>query len=65
MGNEIFTDNAKFTPYWWDEAPRPEIGSEGIPNAVDVVIIGAGFSGLSAALTIARGGRGVAVLGGG
>jgi len=62
MGSEIFTDNAKFTPYWWDEAPRPEISSEGMPNAVDVVIIGAGFSGLSAALTIARGGRGVAVL---
>ena len=38
MGNEIFTDNAKFTPYWWDEAPRPEIGSEGIPNYVDVAV---------------------------
>jgi len=33
-----------------------------MPNAVDVAIIGAGYSGLSAALTIARGGRSVAVL---
>ena len=38
------------------------IVNPGSSHETDVVIIGAGFSGLSAALTIARGGRGVAVL---
>lgn len=49
------------TPYWWEAAPREERAGA-LPAEVDVAIIGAGFTGLSAALTLARAGRGVAVL---
>lgn len=48
-------------PYWWDAAPRVERDAA-LPSEVDVAIVGAGFTGLSAALTLARAGRSVAVL---
>ncbi len=48
-------------PYWWEAAPRVERPAP-LPQAVDVAIVGAGFTGLSAALTLARAGRSVAVL---
>ncbi len=57
-------------PYWWDACshhqpvnlgllPQP---AASIPSQVDCVIVGAGYTGLSAALTLARAGRSVAVL---
>ena len=49
-------------PFWWEDAPRPDLGSAGIPDRADVVVVGAGFTGLSAALTLARAGRDVLVL---
>lgn len=49
------------TPYWWEAAPRQE-RPDPPPATVDVAIVGAGFTGLSAALTLARAGRSVAVL---
>ena len=49
-------------PYWWDAAPR-ETRSEGaLPARCDVAIIGAGYAGSAAALTLARAGRSVIVL---
>jgi len=47
-------------PYWWEAAP-PDPAERVPPANVDVAIVGAGFTGLSAALTLARGGRSVAV----
>jgi len=44
-------------PYWWDAAPREEPAEIALPAACDVAIIGAGYTGLSAALTLARAGR--------
>ena len=62
MTAEIFTDNARFEPYWWDAAPRLEETPPDLPEQADVVVVGAGYTGLSAALTCARGGRHVVVL---
>lgn len=50
------------TPYWWGAAPPPPDTSGSLKRRADVVIVGAGWTGLSAALTLARGGREVLVL---
>ncbi len=43
----------KFSPYWWEGQPKYS-ESKGIPVKADVVIVGAGFTGLSAAITLAK-----------
>src|SRR5579872_2367723 len=49
--------------YWLTTVSMPEGDSAGpVPETVDVVVIGAGFTGLSAARTLARRGAKVAVL---
>jgi glycine/D-amino acid oxidase-like deaminating enzyme len=49
-------------PYWWDAAPREPPSGVALPARCDVAIVGAGYAGLSAALTLARAGRSVVVL---
>lgn len=49
-------------PYWWDAAPRQKTERPGLPMKADVVIVGSGFTGLSAALTLLDKGRSVVVL---
>lgn len=50
----------KFTPYWLDTSPQgPDRSRTEIGGHVDVAIVGAGLTGLSAALHLAR--KGVAV----
>tara|TARA_B100000029_G_scaffold512811_1_gene610510 strand:+ start:950 stop:2287 length:1338 start_codon:yes stop_codon:yes gene_type:complete len=60
--NDIFTPDVKFTPWWWEAAPRPDHSEVPLPSSIDVAIVGSGYAGLSAALTLARAGRSVAVL---
>ncbi|HEV2117994.1 MAG TPA: FAD-binding oxidoreductase [Terriglobales bacterium] len=48
--------------FWWDTVAMPEGESAPLPEKVDVAVIGSGFSGLSAARTLARRGAKVAVL---
>src|ERR1700694_3486820 len=48
--------------YWLTTTEIPNIESRRLPERVDVAVIGAGFTGLSAARTLAKRGRKVAVL---
>ncbi|MEM7120107.1 MAG: FAD-binding oxidoreductase [Pseudomonadota bacterium] len=48
-------------PYWW-EAAAPQTSDQTPPPTAEIAIVGSGFAGLSAALTLARGGRSVVVL---
>lgn len=49
-------------PYWW-EAAEPEMADAGpLPEKADVVIVGGGFTGMGAAIPLARAGRNVVVL---
>lgn len=54
-------EGVKLEPYWWEEAPRPRVPEVPLPGEVDVAIVGSGYTGLSAALTLARAGRSVIV----
>ena len=50
-------------PYWWDAAPRPELGvSTDLPSRTDAVVIGGGYTGVSAARALAQAGASVTVL---
>jgi len=54
----------KHIPYWIDNYPRPSdlaVAAE-LPTEVDVAIVGGGYTGLSAARTLAKSGTSVAVL---
>ena len=51
----------QFTPYWWQNQPQYR-NTEVPPTKADCVVVGAGFTGLSAALTLAQAGRDVVVL---
>jgi glycine/D-amino acid oxidase-like deaminating enzyme len=50
----------KDTPYWWEAAPVRALPKQPLAKSVDVLIVGAGYAGLSAGLVLARGGRSVA-----
>jgi glycine/D-amino acid oxidase-like deaminating enzyme len=60
--SNLFTQDFRTTPYWWDHVPRPALPDTPLPNKVDVAVIGSGYTGLSAALQTARGGRDTLVL---
>ncbi|MDT0682962.1 FAD-binding oxidoreductase [Roseicyclus sp. F158] len=49
-------------PYWWDTSPLATIARPDLPARADAVVVGSGYTGLHAALRIARGGRSVVVL---
>lgn len=51
----------KYTPFWWEDQPQYK-NNDDLPLDADVVVIGAGYTGLSAALTLSRSGRSVVVL---
>lgn len=50
------------SPYWWDRTKLPELPEAPLPPDVDVAIVGAGYTGLGAALESSRLGRSVLVL---
>jgi glycine/D-amino acid oxidase-like deaminating enzyme len=57
MNSTVYADDVKLAPYWWEAAPRPALPRAALPTKVDVAVVGSGYAGLSAALTLARGGR--------
>lgn len=60
--NDLFSEDFRTDPYWWDDVDQPDLGSIVPPAEADVVVIGSGYTGLSAALQTLRGGRTTVVL---
>ncbi len=53
----------KTIPFWVDDFPRPaDLPVSPLPDRVDVAVVGGGYTGLSAARNLAKGGASVAVL---
>ena len=57
----MLTSDFKNAPYWWDAAPLTDVTSGATAPSYDAAIVGSGYTGLRAALTLARAGRSVAV----
>jgi glycine/D-amino acid oxidase-like deaminating enzyme len=57
MNTPIYAEDVKLCPYWWEAPPRPALARASLPAKVDVAVVGSGYAGLTAALTLARGGR--------
>ena len=57
----VFAPGVKLSPWWWEWAPRETHNPPPLPADSEVAIIGSGFTGLSAALSLARAGKQVAV----
>ncbi len=63
MAEQVFAEGWSSEPFWWEAAPlEPDAAGGPLPSPVDVLIVGAGYTGLSAALVLARAGRSVLVL---
>ena len=58
---DLLTTDFQSAPYWWDATPLTESASGALAPSYDVTIVGSGYTGLRAALTLARAGRSVAV----
>lgn len=51
------------SPFWWEDSGKLELPAENaLPAEVDVLVVGAGLTGLSAARTLAKAGKQVLVL---
>ncbi len=58
---DVLTPDWKPTPLWWDEAPLAPADAP-VPETAEAAVIGGGYCGLMAALTLARHGVSVVVL---
>lgn len=62
IDRRFLTDDFCEQPYWWDKAPLVAETVNELPGKADVAIVGSGFTGLMAALTLARAGKQVVVI---
>jgi glycine/D-amino acid oxidase-like deaminating enzyme len=62
MRFDRYAADFRATPLWWDEVSRPELPPLELPQQVEVLVIGSGYTGLAAALQTARGGRSTLVV---
>jgi glycine/D-amino acid oxidase-like deaminating enzyme len=60
--DQLFSPDYLNQPYWWDGTPRPQMPAAELPPRADVLVVGSGYTGLSAALATARGGRNTVVI---
>jgi glycine/D-amino acid oxidase-like deaminating enzyme len=60
MNNSIFHEDFKAFPYWWEHYKPENLPEAALPAEVRVLVVGAGYTGLSAGLELAR--QGVEVL---
>lgn len=60
-GEVPLSDDYREEPVWWQDAGFPEVQPAPSPREVDVAIIGSGYTGLCAALTLGRHGKRVVV----
>jgi len=58
----LFHPDYKPEPFWWEAARPSNRYSEDLPDRAEIVIIGSGYAGLSAALELRRAGRDVHVV---
>ncbi len=58
----LFHPDYKAEAFWWEAARPGTEHSTDLPAATEILIVGSGYSGLSAALELARGGREVTVV---
>ena len=49
--------DCKYASYWWDESPLADRSAVELPDRCDVLIVGAGYTGLCAAIELAAAGR--------
>lgn len=62
MSETLLADGFKAEPYWWEAVRRGTADLRPLPKEADVVIVGSGYAGLSAAITLGRAGRSVVVI---
>lgn len=62
MSDSILTPDFTDRSYWLTSAPAPRFASAALPAEADVLVVGAGLTGLAAGHDLARGGRSVVIL---
>ena len=62
MDTTLFHPAFQARPFWWDDLAAEEDPQEDVPARADVVIVGAGLTGLNCALELGRGGASAVVL---